>query len=71
MGAHDTIEMRKRLVIADTNPLAMIVKAALDEKDRRIDELLRSNQELRIRAQLAESKLKEIDHGGDGVAGDA
>lgn len=71
MGAHDTIEMRKRLVIADTNPLAMIVKAALDEKDRRINELLASNQQLRARAQIAEGRLKEIGNVGDGVTGDA
>lgn len=71
MAGYDAIDLRRRLVISDTNPLAMIVKAALAEKDRRIDELLRSNQELRTRAQVAEGKLKEINYEGDGVSGDA
>lgn len=71
MGTHDAIEMRRRLVITDTNPLAMIVKAALAEKDRRIDELLASNQQLRERAQKAEGKLKEMENVVRGFTTDA
>lgn len=71
MVAHNTIETPKRLVITDTNPVALIVKAALAERDRRIDELLASNQQLRERAQKAEDRLKEIGYVDDGVTGDA
>lgn len=53
-----------KISIPDTNPLALLVKAALDAKDQRIAELLASNQQLRVRAHNAEEKLKEIERAG-------
>ena len=63
MSCRDTIDEKRHIHITDTNPLAILVKAALAEKDKRIDDLLRSNQELRSRAQLAEGRLKELNRG--------
>lgn len=58
----DSIESRNHISIPDTNPLALLVKDALAAKDRRIDELLASNQALRARAQAAEEQLRGQPH---------
>lgn len=53
MCAHDAIEMRRQL--KGFGKLGIIINEVLDAKDRRIDELLASNQQLRERAQRAEA----------------
>ncbi len=69
MGSHDAVELRKNAATLLPKRIINLIEKEFDEKDRRIDELLASNQQLRDRAQKAEARVRQME-AGDGVVGD-